>query len=326
MSDVHNQSGRAVAVSVNMQPHPNSDSLALVQVGAYQVVVKRSDFELVALGIFIPPDSMVPLERTEFAWLEKNRIKVRRFRGQVSEGMLIPAPLGATVDQDFTEELGITRYERSVEIHLSGEEEAGPELSVPRFDVEALKKFPGVFQPGEPIVITEKIHGANARFVHTGGRLYVGSRNQFKKDGDNVWWTAVRRNPWLADWCAKNPDFVVFGEVFGWVQDLTYGRSKGEVDIVVFDVFDLKARRWWNTANVHTEFLDYSVPWIGAYRFDLSVILDLADGVSKVLGADHMREGIVLRPLEERTDPALEVLGGRVIAKVVSNNYLERAQ
>ena len=55
--------------------------------------------------------------------------------------------------------------------------------------------------------------------------------------------------------------------------------------------------------------------------FDLDAVLVLAEGNSLVPGANHMREGIVVKPIKERTDPEV----GRVCLKVVSNAYLEKA-
>jgi hypothetical protein len=51
------------------------------------------------------------------------------------------------------------------------------------------------------------------------------------------------------------------------------------------------------------------------------VVLSHTDGDSMIPGANHIREGIVVKPLVETVDPKL----GRVVAKNVSNLYLERA-
>jgi hypothetical protein len=46
----------------------------------------------------------------------------------------------------------------------------------------------------------------------------------------------------------------------------------------------------------------------------------LADRRTAVTGANHIAEGVVIRPLEERRDPKF----GRVQLKIVSNAYLEK--
>jgi hypothetical protein len=48
---------------------------------------------------------------------------------------------------------------------------------------------------------------------------------------------------------------------------------------------------------------------------------DFTDGGSLIRGADHLREGCVIRPAQERHDLAI----GRVHLKLVSAAYLERS-
>jgi hypothetical protein len=65
------------------------------------------------------------------------------------------------------------------------------------------------------------------------------------------------------------------------------------------------------------------LPWVPAVyvgAYDEALVEMASDGASLMPGADHLREGIVVRPLIERTDPEI----GRVQLKIVSNAYLER--
>ena len=63
------------------------------------------------------------------------------------------------------------------------------------------------------------------------------------------------------------------------------------------------------------------MPLLFAGPYDESKVPLLAEGPSTVTGAKHVREGCVIRPVNERTDPEI----GRVQLKIVSNGYLERA-
>ncbi|HSH95282.1 MAG TPA: RNA ligase family protein, partial [Roseimicrobium sp.] len=60
------------------------------------------------------------------------------------------------------------------------------------------------------------------------------------------------------------------------------------------------------------------VPHVFKGPFDLAKIRELSDGPSLVAGANNIREGVVVKPLIERTDPKL----GRVILKYVGDTYL----
>ena len=57
---------------------------------------------------------------------------------------------------------------------------------------------------------------------------------------------------------------------------------------------------------------------VGPYSF--ARVCELAEGPSTMPGADHVREGCVVRPLTERWDQAV----GRVCLKVVGAGYLEK--
>jgi len=62
------------------------------------------------------------------------------------------------------------------------------------------------------------------------------------------------------------------------------------------------------------------VPLLYRGPFDEEKAIELALGDS--LLADHMREGVVVKPVVERQDPEL----GRVLLKIVSPRYLEKAK
>jgi hypothetical protein len=66
---------------------------------------------------------------------------------------------------------------------------------------------------------------------------------------------------------------------------------------------------------------DRRVPSFGIMPFNFDVLQKLADGPSLIPGANHIREGIVIRPVKERTDMRL----GRILFKLVSNAYLEKS-
>ncbi len=65
---------------------------------------------------------------------------------------------------------------------------------------------------------------------------------------------------------------------------------------------------------------EYRVPSLGVVPFDLEWLKRMAEGPSLIPGAEHIREGIVIRPLIERQSDAI----GRVQLKLVSNQYLEK--
>ena len=341
-------------VPIRLLPHPNADSLSIVEVYGYTVVVRTEDWKHVDRAAFIPPDSVVPVDRPEYAFLDgKSRITVRRFRGVMSHGLLMPAPQGARVGDSVAELMGITHYEPPVStgVITSGEAEAPPLGGRPVYDIEHMRRFPNVLQQGEQVIVTEKIHGSNARFTFQDGRFWAGSRNEFKRfygDGrkECVWWQILDGNDGLCRMLYDNPGITVYGEIYGDVQELKYGHGKGEISFRAFDILkgperpgrlrslaDSAMRRfgyvrpvvtqdtWMNFIPARSLALEYGVRWApGIYEGPFyPALLSLADGDSTIPGAEHIREGVVIKPMVERYDPVL----GRVQLKVVSDDYLE---
>ena len=313
-------------VPVHLEPHPNADSLSVVRVfDGYTVCVRTADWVGRELGAYIPPDSVVP-DTPEFAFLDGHRrIKVRRLRGIISMGLLVPAPEGSGVGDDVAGLLGVTHYDPPLPISTGGETIKPPPGYRPAFDVESLRRYASVFIPGETVFVSEKVHGANGRFTYLeDGGFFCGSRTEWKEESDdNLWWRALRETQGLRDFLTAHPGVTVYGEVYGQVQDLRYGTTKGQVRFAAFDV--LVGSEWKAPVEARALSTPFGLPWVPtiaeAVPFELERILELAEGPSLVPGADHVREGCVVKPVVERTDPTV----GRVCLKVVGNGYLERA-
>jgi len=189
-------------------------------------------------------------------------------------------------------------------------------FNYPVYDVEALKNFKDVLQPGESVHVTEKIHGSNARFVVVDGLLYAGSRTQWKQRGPNVWWKAVEQHPEIEEWCTQNQGHVLYGEVVPTQgKGFDYGYSDGNVGFFGFDVLT-PAGDWVWPGNLGFPLL---VPVVSIEEFGPDT-LKHADGRSLVPGVKHIREGVVIRALKDRSVRGL----GRVHLKVVSNAFLEK--
>jgi len=365
-------------------PHSNADTLGIVRVGGYQCVVKKDNYKIGDLAIYIQPDSVVP-ERSEFKFLweprtfdgpvpEKyRRVTVRRFRKEWSEALLMPLSdfpdlaegfmnLFPAEGEDVSEKLGITHYdppepeERGIArkqqykwppkslrgwfyylLHLigidlngnvGGSNEKGPSNPPPVYDVEAYKNFMGVFESGEHVVVTEKIHGSNARFLFDGKKMFAGSRKLWKSVKSNcVWRSALKQNPWIEDWCRKFPGYTLYGEVFPTQGDKwSYGCTEsGQVGFRAFDVLDPDGNYVPVYEPADTEIMildrrpDTWVPVLYSGPFDEAKIKDLVEGPSLLPGAKNIREGVVIRPITERHVHGL----GRLQLKIVSNKFLE---
>lgn len=346
---------RCEVVPVVLEPHPHADTLSLVRVWGYTVVVKTADWLGRDRGVYIPPDSVVP-DDDRFHWLYEakatkdrpidserakryGRITVRRFRGIYSQGLLVPVEstsLDSPIGANFAEVWGITHWEPPVTSQTDGDAVAGPPgAQIPVYDVESYNRYKHCLPEGTPVYITEKVHGYNARYVwhepYVGDGsmmtletsqeawMYAGSRSQWKKDvPGNVWWSALRQNPWVQEWCMAHPNVVLYGEVFGQVQDLKYGAANGQLFFLAFDV--LANGQWADY--VHLWRLvpsKYRMPELYTGPFGEGSARALAE-LDSTLCPGQLSEGVVICPLDEITHPEI----GRVQLKIVSNRYLER--
>ncbi|MFF8386782.1 RNA ligase (ATP) [Streptomyces kanasensis] len=347
---------RVTAELLTVHEHPNADALELAQVGLFRAVVAKGAFRDGDAAVYVPEQAVLPPALVEelgltgrLAGAEANRVKAVRLRGELSQGIVCRPRALSGVDlvraaaerTDFAEVLGITKWVPPVPTSMSGDVEAAPDL-LPWGDVENLRRHPDVFVPGEPVVLTEKVHGtACLTTYHAGdGRVQVSSKGfgakglALREDPRNVYWRAVRGHgvPAAAARLAGRFGATrvgVFAEVYGaGVQDLAYGADAraGRLGYAVFDVaVEVAGRvRRLDAGELH-EVLDGELPLVPrlyAGPYDLATVLELATGREAVSGrALHLREGVVVRPATERYSP---VLGGRALAKAVSPAYLTR--
>ncbi len=397
-----NSTHKVEVVPLVLERHPNADRLSVVKVYGYTCVTGTEQWGDAKVAAYIPPDSLVDVGRPEFSFLIKDarddgkaRIKAKKLRGVLSFGLLVPAPAGAQVGDDVTAQLGVQHYDPPAAgagnssrggLYMSGEVASAPTVHTVKYDVEAGRRYAQqVFEPGEPVVVTEKIHGANARYVYHDGQMFCGSRTEWKKERpnydhvtveslvegmrkkydaskdkmgfepvadeqlverandiiaklkksehqQNMWWQALDATPSLRKFCESNPGVVVYGEVYGAVQDLNYGHEKGKVSFAAFDL--MKDGQWLSFVEAYSLVHPYQLPWVPvlsaghpdgqfvAQPFDFEKACEMAEGKSLVPGANHVREGVVVSPLRERWDHRV----GRVKLKFVGAGYLEKSK
>ncbi|MEU9364552.1 RNA ligase (ATP) [Streptomyces avermitilis] len=344
---------RVTAEVLTVHTHPNADALELAQVGLYRAVVAKGAYRTGETAVYIPEQSVLPAGLIEelgltgrLAGSGADRVKAVRLRGELSQGIVCRPKALADVDlaravadgTDFAERLGITKWVPPIPPTMSGEIESVPDL-LRWVDIENIQRYPDIFTPGEPVVLTEKLHGTACLVTYLAdeGRVHVSSKGfgakslALKEDPRNLYWRAVHGHG-VAQAAARLAERLgarrvgIFGEVYGaGVQDLTYG-ADGRRDTLGYAVFDVSAEidgevRWLDAADR----LDGELPLVPRLYegpYDIDRVLEIASGRETVSGRGlHLREGVVIRSATERRSP---VTGGRAIAKAVSPAYLTR--
>jgi RNA ligase (TIGR02306 family) len=343
--------------------HPNADLLDIAEIGGYKAIVLRDSFKTDDYAIYIPEDALVPPELLAAQGLEgalsgpqRNRVKPKRLRGIFSEGLVFPFTILQNLDVSAT--LGIVKYEPTVPSHLAGQVYTPKNCSLNgnlpiHYDIENIKKYPGVLEETEEVVLTEKIHGTfmqvgydstlepdpelfgddNRGFVVSKGLGHKGFvfKNAPENAGNLYVQTALKYDLFTV---AKNmsiaeqwPKVVICGEVFGnGVQDLTYGAEPGEVNFRVFDIYAQGVDErgfvdWRDFFDLCEEHELPRVPLLfkGPWQDIQPYLADYTAGNS-VLASTQIREGCVIKPTVERRIPRR----GRVIFKSISEAYALR--
>lgn len=152
-------------VKIDMKPHPNADTLSIMEIDGYEVCLRTADWTNGQLAIYCPPDYVVP-DTPLFAWLKSdssnwNRVRTRKFRQRYSHGFLVPADgLGFNEGDNAMEALGIVRYEPPIPMGTGGDNVRGPDGFYPKYDVENFQKYRAILLALDvDVVATEKIHG-----------------------------------------------------------------------------------------------------------------------------------------------------------------------
>ena len=292
---------------------------------------------------------------------DRNRVKAIRLRGALSQGVCYPVEPDWTEGQDVAELLGITKWAPPIPAHMAGEVvNVGSRYTV-RYDIENVKWFPGLFRDGDAVVMTEKCHGTwlqagvppvdhVADALAEVGPVVVSSKGQADKglafkdseaNRHNLYLRAAQYHDVLGRVRAAQAgghlpsDRMIFvlGEVLG-VQDLKYGASTDKDDTIGFRIFDVRV----GDAYLDDAALDRACAALGLPRvpvlyrgpFSEATLATYTSGRETVTGrATHVREGVVLRPTEERCDftaypTGRSLPGGRVQVKSISPDYLTR--
>lgn len=379
-------------VRVGIEPHPNADAIEVARVGDYQSIVRKGQVNDGDLAVYIPEQSVVPewLLRHMGLWDEikskgglsgssGNRVKAIKLRGVLSQGLILPARfeprhdgmhqfvvsrhsndggiedyISVAVGEDAAEFLGITKYEPPLPSHMRGKIVGVDYEATHKYDFDNLKKTPDLFEDGEQVVITEKIHGTlmqvcvvpskHANEKYYGGRVTISSKGLGAKgfildhnDETNLYAQAAKKHGLLdkalndlgniADEHGR-PVFIC-GEVFGktlsgaGIQDLTYADE--ELDFAAFDICvgNRGSEKYleWNSFAETCFFLNIKhVPLLYSGPYSKDIVLKHTDGNTTLAHKKQIREGVVVKSATETRNPKY----GRKIAKSISEQYLLR--
>ena len=337
---------------VSVEPHPNADRMEIARVEGYTCCIAKGALRTGDLAAYIPDGGLVPETLLEAMGLagklagpQANRVKPIVLRGVLSQGLIIPARRGKLEGRTVREGdevstlLGVVKYEPEPPAELLG-------TALPAhgecldFDVEDLRRYPHIIAPGEPVVLTEKLHGVmtclaidrdgapvvtSKGLTHKGLKFDIAAEENARNTHVRMW---RRHSAGVAALHARLAEpgkgVYLLGEIIGTqLQDRGYdepGRA-----LRAFDIFigTRRSGRWLDPDESTAECARAgikTVPEIARLPYHWDTVCAHAEGPTRLGRGRDAREGVVLRPERTRTDPRI----GRVILKMVSGAHLTR--
>lgn len=91
-----------------------ADLIEVAKVLGWEIVVKKGEYKVGDLCCYIQIDTIVPeLPEYEFMRERKYRVKTIKLRKQISQGLIVPLPIGKWKEgEDLTEVIGVKKYEK----------------------------------------------------------------------------------------------------------------------------------------------------------------------------------------------------------------------
>jgi RNA ligase (TIGR02306 family) len=331
----------------DVRPITGADAIECAVIGGWTVVIKKGQFAVGDLAVYLEIDSFVPTELApfltkpghfpkEYNGAKGERLRTVKLRGTTSQGLLLPVTVGiggftwirdinnelilVNEGDDVTDCLGIQKWEAPVPAQLAGQVRGNFPTVIPKTNLERVqnlvKEIAIATESGLLFDIEEKIEGTSSTFfLDNDGDFQVCSRNlSLKNDGENTYWKVAKELDIQKKMQNHNLyGFAIQGEIVGpGIQANYYGVPTFR--LYVFDVYNANTGKYLNPSN-RRNLIDgmglTNVPLIAQEQTLLSVdnILAYADGKSVL--SNKKREGVVYKQSS-----------GGMAFKAVSNQYL----
>ena len=332
-----------------IDPIEGADAIEVATVGGWKVVVKKGEFKVDSLAVYLEIDSWVPTELApflskgkesrEFNGVKGERLRTIKLKGQISQGLLLPLNVATSrfdagclnaptfeEDCDLTEFLGIQKYEKELPACLRGSAKGNFPSFIPKTDQERVQNLTRTLEKltaEDTFEETEKMEGSSMTVYLKDDVFGVCSRNiDLKEDENNAFWATARKfklEEKMRNFNAlfdKSFNFALQGEMIGpGIQGNIYGLT--ETLFLVYDAWDIDKQEYLppvDRRNLVNMLGLLHVPVLNEYATlgTVQEIIKNADGNS-VLGNNVKREGVVYK--HNNKDFSL---------KAISNLYLSK--
>ena len=334
---------------IDITPIEEADKIELAKVLGWQCVVNKGQFKAGDFAVYFEIDSFLPI-RPEFEFLRANcykntnimgegfRLKTMKFKGEVSQGLLLPIttfpeldPCNLDIGSDVTEQLGVKKWEIEERATTGGTIIGQLPFDVPHTDETRVQAEPELINDfkGLPFYISTKMDGSSHSIsIDKDGFHVTGHNYEYKDDGTSGFYQLIKREDIetrMRDYMNANSDIntlTIQGEF------CAPGIQQNRLKLIkpAWFVFTIRINgervglnkmleicNILNLATVPIEEVGEDLP--SKYP-TVEALLERADGEYPNGGK---KEGIVIRPV----DPVFNKrISAALSMKVVNNKYL----
>ncbi len=332
----------------DITPIDGADRIEVAHVLGWQCVTKKGEFKVGDRGIYFEIDSFLP-ERPEFEFLRSScfkdseilgpgfRLKTQRFRGQISQGLLLPLSLfpeispDAPIGTDVTEVLGIRKWEVEERATTGGTVIGTLPPDVPHTDETRIQALPELLDQfrGKPYYISTKMDGSSHSIsIDEIGRFSVTGHNyEYKDDDSSAFYRLVKSRDYrsaMERYMAENGIKLLTIQGEFCAPGIQQNRLKlTKPEWFVFTVRIDGHRVGLEKMREVAEAIDALTVPIEETGTDLPSIYPTVEALLQRAEGQYPnggpKEGIVIRTIEPEFCP---LISGPLSMKIVSNKYL----
>ena len=195
-----------------IEPIEGADRIELAHVLGWQCVVNRGQFLPMDTAVYFEIDSFLPI-RPDFEFMRNSsykktdimgegfRLRTQKFRGQISQGLLLPVsqfpeiPQDAEIGLDVTELLGVKKWEIEERATTGGTVIGNLPYDIPHTDEMRVQENPELIQAfaGLDYYMSTKMDGSSHSIgIDENGFHVTGHNYEYKDDGASSFYNLVK--------------------------------------------------------------------------------------------------------------------------------------
>ncbi len=334
----------SIAEITYIKPIEGADAIECAIVnGGWPVVVKKGEYQVGDVAIYLEIDSWVPHELApflskgqeprEYNGVKGERLRTVKLRGQISQGLLLPIDLTFFRDPgtDVTQTLGIQKWEPPIPAQLQGTMKGNFPHFIPKTDQERcqnLRKEIFEIHKDEIYEVTTKLDGSSMTVYVKNGEVGVCSRNiDLKETEGNSFWKAAREQNIVEALARisedKGEEYAIQGELIGEGIQGNPEKLKGQ-RFYLFDIFSITEGRYL-LVNERYSILDSMNNLYGADIEHVPIIdgdLRVAQAYDTIDDLLEYAEGPSLNPQTKREGLVFKSWESDFTFKAIANSYL----